>query len=456
MSSSSSSPRPLTDAYLSPSTFLRSPRFHRTLEHNSRTISYAVAGAQPPQPSDVNGSDVPPPPPTVLWLNGMGSHRLACVLYDGLFAERGVRLITIDRPGAGLSTMCPLGERVKVSVEGTLAVLEAEGVKECSILSHSNGIIYTAALLLHLARLSASTSSHSPVSDSSAPSSTANPSSFPPAPPVKILSWILSSPYVPPWHSESLALSAARWVPSPLTASLGPLARFAQRVYEPFAKSAGWSAGVSGAIKEVSGAWGAGFVSPGTAADARAAAEGEEPPPPTQAEAERQRQRYREANAKRPEHRQLFGGEYYGPILFTRSMKIAMGEGKMEGMGQEALLCLRVGEGREWGWFTAEEEGGKVEETEMYEKVFGMLKETWGEEPLPMSVVYGAEDAIVPSKGQEYLRHLLVDRLKLVLPEQWQVVPDAGHDDALGLTCVAEPMLARLLAIHGGGVEGAA
>ncbi|GAA5884904.1 hypothetical protein JCM6882_007145 [Rhodosporidiobolus microsporus] len=446
--SSPPSPSPLTDAYLSPSSFVQSSRFHRTLSYKGRTISYAVAGAQPtptPSPASTTAPSSTDAPPTLLWLNGLGSHRLACVLFDGLFARHGVRLITIDRPGAGRSTMCPLAERVEFSVEGTLAVLEKEGVRECSIMSHSNGVIYTVALMLHLARLAAAPTSPSPSSPS-------------PPPPVRILSWFLSSPYVPPWHSSSLALLAARYVPSPLTASLGSLACLAQRVYEPFAKSAGWSAGVSGAIRELSGAWGAGVVSPGTAVEGQAAAadgaagEGEEDdaPPLTRAEAEKQRQRFRDLNGKRPAHKRLFGGEFYGPTLFGKAMKVAMSEGKMEGMGQEALLCLRQGEGGgAWGWFG---EGEEVEEAEMYERAFARLKEVWGDDPLPMSVVYGTEDGIVPTKGQEYLRALLVDRLALVAPENWTVVDDAGHDDPLGLECVAGPMLKGLLAVHGRGV----
>ncbi|GAA6043033.1 hypothetical protein JCM8097_005124 [Rhodosporidiobolus ruineniae] len=451
---------PLTDAYLDPAAFLRRESFHRSVTFTPSylssaappssssvdapprefTTTYAVAGFVPPSSSSSSSDEPPKDPPTVVWLNGLGHHRLAAMLFDGLFASRGVRLITLDRPGAGRSTPCPLGVRVKTAHEALLAVLEKEGVSEFSLLSHSNGVIYALYSLLHFPPASSSSSS--------APS--------PSAP--RILSWTLSSPYVPPWHSSHLLLSAARYIPPSLTSHLGGLATGAQRVLEPFAKSAGWSAGVSGAVKELGAmAWGssAGFVSPGTAAAEGASAGGEgdgaaEPPTPTEAEALAQRARFRDLNAARPRHKRLFGGEFYGPSLFGRGMKVAMREG-LDGMGQEALICLRQGEaGGTGAWFGEEVEDGAAE-GELLERAFKAVKERWaaeGREAIPMRVVYGKEDGLVPAKGRAYLRCLLVDQLGLVDAAHWTEVDDAAHDDDLGLSCVIEPYLEDLLAIH--------
>ncbi|BGP13367.1 hypothetical protein JCM10213_005789 [Rhodosporidiobolus nylandii] len=404
---------PLGPAYLDPAAYLRDPRFHRSLSFTPSssspplTVSYTLCGSSDPAA------------PCVIWINGMGHHRLASVLFDGLFAARGARLLTVERGGAGLSSAVPLKDRTRISHEALLAVLAKEGITEVSLLSHSNGIIYALYTLLHLPP----------------PSS--------PDCPVRVKSWHLSSPYVPPWHSSSLPLLAARWIPPALTSRLGDVAVLAQKAYEPFARSSGWSAGVSSALK----AWSAGVVSPLTSsADAAAAAE--EEVTPTAADATRQRNRFVEVNAKRPPHERMFGGLYYGPSLFSRGMKVAFEEGR-GAMGQEALICLRQGEGAAWNWFDEREEG-VVPEGELYSRGFARLKEKLEREgwELPVSVACAAEDGIVPKKGREYLRGLLVDEVRLVKAEKWAEVEDAGHDDPLGLECVAEPLLQDVLRAH--------
>ncbi|GAA5857386.1 hypothetical protein JCM8547_002254 [Rhodosporidiobolus lusitaniae] len=457
---------PLTDAYLDPVAYLRKENLHRTLTFRPSpspltsfrastnggatssdgtyppappqelTVSYAVVGAFPSptssssssSPSSASSSSPPNPsasssPPTLVWLNGMGHHRCASCLLDGLFASSGVRLITVDRPGAGRSTMVPLRDRSRVSFEALLAVLKKEGVTELSLLSHSNGLIYALYFLLHL------------------------------PPHLTVKTWTLSSPYVPPWLSSHIPLTLARWVPPALTANLGPIAITAHKVIDPFVKSASWSAGVSGVLVELSGAWGVAIVSPGShpAGGAEAGAGGEEDaPPPSEAEARAQRARFRDLNSRRPPHKQLFGGEFYGPTLFAKGMKIAFGEGK-EGMGQEAQVCLRQGEaGLRGAWVGKEVEKEGVREGEILEKAFEALKERWEKEgeAVRMRVAYGKDDGLVYAKGRAYLRALLVDKLKLVETEKWQEIEDTGHDDPLGLVCIIEPMLEDLLAAH--------
>lgn len=416
-------PAPLPPAYRDPKGYLKDPRFHRTTTYRPsysssnnppHTVSFAVAGS-----TDADA-------PTVVWLNGMGGHRLAAVLLDGVFAAKGVRLVALDRPSGGKSTPVPLASRVQASHDALLAVLSELGVHRFSILSHSNGLIYALFTLLNL------------------------------PPDLTVLSWTLSSPYVPPWLSGSQLLYLARWVPAPLTSRFGTLVGGLQKVAGPVMRSAGWSSGV---VKD----WSSAFVSMGASVTSQPAAaapavdggangvdesqvEPEMLPPP------KQLARFRRLNARRPPHKKLFGGEYIPPGLFNEGMKMAIEEG-LDAMGLEAMVCLRQGDGASWGWGEPEEgasEGREEVEGKLYERGFMTLKALLAKtgRHLEMSVWYGDDDALVPAKGRAYLRELLVDSLGMMEAERWEEVQDAGHDDMLGLSCVMEPLLDSVVRVH--------
>ncbi|TNY23401.1 hypothetical protein DMC30DRAFT_389877 [Rhodotorula diobovata] len=430
-------PASLPPAYADPEAYLRREQFHRrttftpsyaaasspssSSSQPTHTVSYAVAGS------------LDPAAPTIVWLNGMGGHRIAATSLDGLLLSRGVRLITLDRPSGGLSTPVPLAHRVPASLDALLAVLSAERTTTFSLLSHSNGLLYA----LH-------TLSHLPLRN----------------PDLRVLSWHLSSPYVPPWLSGSRALAAARWVPAPLVAQLGTLAGAAQRLAGPVARGVGWgsaamrdwraSAWVSLGTTAASTGSAAARPAAGPAAAAREGEAGEEEgeevperlPPP------KQLARFRRLNALRPPHRRLFGGESIPPGLFSRATSLAVNEG-LDAMGHEAMLCLRQGGAR---WATEGEDEG--DEAGLYERAFGGLRRTLQQDEgrgrgLEISVWYGEDDALVPRQGREYLRELLVERLGLVDPAKgWHEVEDAGHDDTLGLCCVVEPLLDDVVRVH--------
>ncbi|GAA5841505.1 hypothetical protein JCM9279_000674 [Rhodotorula babjevae] len=414
----------LPPAYLDPQAYLRRDQFHRETTY---TPSYAPAGTlEPHTVSYAVAGSLSPTAPVVVWLNGMGGHRLAATLEDGIFASRGVRIITLDRPSAGKSTPVPLRHRLPASHDALLAVLAAEHVSTFSLLSHSNGILYAIYTLRHL------------------------------PPHLRVRSWALSSPYVPPWLSGSVALSAARWIPAPLVGQLGTVAGAVQRLAGPLERGMGWS---SAAVRD----WG-GWASMGpwsslssfspasssaAAATAAAAPAEEDPellPPP------KQLARFRRLNAQRPPHKRLFGGYYLPPGLFARGMQVAIDEG-LDAMGQEAMLCLRQGGAR---WEAPGEDeaagggGGAVDEGKLYERLFEGLRDLLRAEgrEVEMSAWCGEDDALVPAKGREYLRALLVDRLSLVDPSRWHEIDDAGHDDTLGLSCVIEPLLDDVHRVH--------
>ncbi|GAA5998169.1 alpha/beta fold hydrolase [Rhodotorula paludigena] len=420
----------LPPAYRDPKGFLREERFHRSMQftpsyfalEDASTVAAAGAREQHTVTYAVAGS-TDPAAPTLVWINGMGAHRLAAMLMDGLFAAHGVRLLTLDRPSAGKSTPCPLAHRQSTSLDSLVAVLAQEGLTSFSILSHSNGLLYTLYTLLHL------------------------------PPHLHVRSWTLSSPYVPPWLSGSALLSAARWVPPLLTSRLGAIAGAAQRVLDPLSRSAGWSAGVVRDLSSGAAAWSSssGFVSLGTAATASppaATAPPADEPDPEQLPPPKQLARFRRVNAQRAPHRRLFGGEYVPPGLFNAGMKVALDEG-LDAMGLEAMVCLRQGEGARWGWG---EDGDDRDESKLFERGFAALKRRWdaggAEARVEMSVWVPDDDGLVPKQGHEYLRALLVDQLALVEPREWHVVEDAGHDDTLARTCVMEPLLGKVVRVH--------
>ncbi|GEM09224.1 RINT-1 family protein [Rhodotorula toruloides] len=390
-------------AYRDPKGYLNDPRFQRTITYRPsfscprdppHTVSFAVAGSP-----DTDA-------PTVVWLNGMGGHRLAAVLLDGLFAAKGVRLVTLDRPSGGKSTPVPLAHRIQASHEALLAVLADVGTKRFSFLSHSNGLIYTLFTLLNL------------------------------PPDLTVLSWTLSSPYVPPWLSGTL---------------LGGL----QRVAEPVMRSGGWSGGV---VKD----WSSAFVSvctsvPNGPAAAAPTANGTREVDESQIEPEllpplKQLARFRRLNARRPPHRKLFGGEFVPPVMFNEGMRMAVEEG-LDAMGLEAMVCLRQGDGARWGWGEPEEGASEVREdveAKLYERGFAALQAHFAEtgRQIEMSAWCGEGDALVPAKGRAYLRGLLVDSLGVMEAKRWKELEDAGHDDTLGLSCVMEPLLDDIVRVH--------
>ncbi|GAA5876760.1 hypothetical protein JCM1840_002036 [Sporobolomyces johnsonii] len=388
----SSSPRTLPRAYLDPSGYLHSPSFHKSTTFTptscpseTHTVSYAVVGS--PLPSS----------PVLIWLNGLGGHRLAGLLLDGICSEKGIRLVTLDRPSSGLSTPIALSYRVPTAHEALLAVLAHEGITTFSLLSHSNGIIYALYTLLNLP-------AH-----------------------LTVKSWTLSSPYVPPALSGSVPLSLARYVPESLTARLGGLVKGLQKLEVPLS----WS---SGAVRSLGG-WSSGIrVSLG----GTSAAVAKDSP-------EAQYDWFVRTNAQRPPQRRLHGGRSHPAGLFSMGMAMAIEEG-LDAMGEEALVCLRVGDGKCWGW--DEEEGGDVRG--LYERGFSRLRHVLAERgrAVEMSVWYGQDDGLIPLKGREYLRGLLVDRLKLVEAERWTEVEGAGHDEGLELEVVMGTLLERVVEAH--------
>ncbi|SCZ92489.1 BZ3500_MvSof-1268-A1-R1_Chr5-2g07907 [Microbotryum saponariae] len=376
------------------------------------TVSYACVGAEKEDELE-----------TVVWLNGLGGNRYAAAFLDGIFAMYRLRLIHIDRPGAGHSTPVPLSHRVEWSTEALLSILSHEGrPPHLSVISHSNGVIYTLHLLSHLPRTYA------------------------------VRHWFMSSPFVIPLLSGSWSLGLASYLPAPVTGSLGTLA-------STFSTSLGWyqsAKGVSsGELGGLSKWWG------GVPMTSTTAAEAEDPTLSTEEDStqatrksRRQYERFVKKqndlhaspdDARQNERRKTFEGYFFGPDLFNEAMKRA-GEEGLGYMGEEALISLRKGEGARWGW---PKEGAEGRDGNVYLRGFREWKEGWEKEgrALPrIKVGYGSEDGMIPKRGRDHLKSVLVDQLRLVKGEDWREIRGAGHDDTLGVTTLIEPWCQSVVA----------
>jgi pimeloyl-ACP methyl ester carboxylesterase len=90
-----------------------------------------------------------PQGPVVVHCHGAPSSRLELTYFDEAFAERGVRVVTIDRPGYGGSSSRP-GRRVADWPADAAAVADELGVDRFAVTGLSSGgayVVATAALL---------------------------------------------------------------------------------------------------------------------------------------------------------------------------------------------------------------------------------------------------------------------------------------------------------------------
>ncbi|GAA5967855.1 hypothetical protein JCM3765_001902 [Sporobolomyces pararoseus] len=413
--SSTSPPPPVPEAYQSQSTYLDSPKFHQSHSFNPTCLPSSSTPASPLKVSYALCGSPDRSAPVLLWINGLGHHRLACCLFDGIFAQNGIRLLSIERPSSGLSSSLPFefqySHRVEIVYESILEVLSKEGIQEFSLLSHSNGIIYSLYFLLNLPRLGSS--NH-----------------------YSCKNWFLTSPWIPPDISGNLALNlVSNVLPNSFTSNLGSLVLgFERFVGRPL----GFSYGLA---REWIG-WSTGYLSSSSNSTSASQSQSRRRPiaPREQIES------FETLQSLKPLEERTFGGKFYPPGLLEKGMKFALeeSENNFKGMGIEAVMSLR-GHGVNWGWIqppSEEEEGGE----EIYEKGFRKLKEKieterWG---LELRVWCAGQDGMIPKKGREWFKSLMVDRLRLVKQEKWSSVEKAGHDEILGLEIVINEILSTV------------
>ncbi|EMC94408.1 hypothetical protein BAUCODRAFT_35628 [Baudoinia panamericana UAMH 10762] len=110
-----------------------------TPEHERLRITYATT-------SNFADSTLP----VILYCGPMFGSRYGCLDINRLANEIGVRIICVDRPGMGGSTLCPLNIRIKVWLETVPALLKKLNVKHVSLVSHSAGTMYLLNTMYYL------------------------------------------------------------------------------------------------------------------------------------------------------------------------------------------------------------------------------------------------------------------------------------------------------------------
>ncbi|KAK4049758.1 hypothetical protein OIO90_005339 [Microbotryomycetes sp. JL221] len=440
--------------YIDPDAYVAQVHFNRTAnmtttmgndanETVSMDMSYAIGGKHDDQDA-----------PVLVWINGLGSHRLSIVILDGFCLEYGIKLITFDRPNSGLSRVdddsgpIPLRSRVRVTYDMLSCILKQESVSECSILSHSNGVVY--ALFTMLQFMSSQTTSFN-----------SDVQSRP-----RIKHWIMTSPWVTTNISGSM-IGWAKLIPAQWTNQAGTVAKLATSVTSMFqgvsngasswfSSSSGWSSGLlaSSGTMPAAGSFGSGTTPTAT------------PVAVANLSPSKQRTNYVRSQSNKPQHKRMFPGLFVGPTVFQKSMNKAMLE--PSAMGEEALLCLRKGDGVHWGWededIDTDTDGqfmtAQQQEERLYRSSFSKLKGLFDElesrrdalaesqgsrqtrPNVPRVVLWQArDDGMVPERGREFLEQLLVEELNLVDDRDAHIVPDAGHDEILSLEFVMRAVL---------------
>ncbi|KAK7059903.1 cellobiohydrolase I [Favolaschia claudopus] len=379
-----------------PAAYLDLPRFNHTIEFDfamspggeaqKTTASYALTDA----PSDSDW-------PLLVFFNGMGSHRLMLALLEGFASSHKVQVLGIDKPNASASRddPIPFASRTRWMYSAFLAIMSHLQRTRFAVLSHSNGTFYALYTLLHLPAT---------------------------APHLTPTSWTLCGPYVSSSISGSIALRLASTLPSPLPNTLGTLLQ----ALPTAVRAVGWSSG----LLSVS----AGLFSPASTSSNDNTDEAR--------------------NQRKPPHRREYLHRYVTTACQNEALRRSMAESRVS-IGQEALLTLHGGDAASaaesgvdggdsvWGI------GPGSTDAEVIRNAFTRLAELYPPDSrtLPMNVVYGATDGLVPAQGRVWLKSLLEEKRLISSPAaQWMEVPEAGHDEILSREEVMEGIFLRVSA----------
>ncbi|KAJ6489203.1 Alpha/Beta hydrolase protein [Mycena vitilis] len=363
-----------------PAAYLALPRFNHTLD-----FELDLPGAESRTATVTYALTEAPSDaswPVVVFVNGLGGHHLMAALAEGIAREHHVQILTLDRPGCGGSS-----RGVPVPLASRTRWTHAAHL---AVLAHHD--ITRFALVSHSNGVfyALHTLLHLP-------------------PLLTVTSWSLTGPFVPPSISGSAILRLAAVLPAAVPNALGDLMQLAP----PVARTVSWSGGLLSASAGLLGA---------------AAVHDDE------------------RELRRPPHRRRYLHRSVGVATREAIMARGMKEAR-QAMGQEALLCLHgsdivVGSDEErdscWGV------GAGATAADVLQGAFGRLADRYPGNALGMHIVYGAEDALVPTKGRQWLKDVLESAGLLQSEDAWREVPEAGHDDIMFLDEVMGTILGRV------------
>ncbi|ORY64304.1 uncharacterized protein BCR38DRAFT_458026 [Pseudomassariella vexata] len=179
--------------YIAQEKFNRRFTLPATDAHDELTVTYAVGGVD---------SDTAP---TVLFIGGMYGGRLLVSMTDHVGQSLGMRIVVIDRPGMGGSTIVDVGLRLSVWLETVPLLMRTINAQHVSIAAHSCGVIYALNTIYEL------------------------PWILPPS----NRKLYLFSPWVSLEHSGMTMLSISSYLPSPLINQFDNIVRFVNSTMMP-------------------------------------------------------------------------------------------------------------------------------------------------------------------------------------------------------------------------------
>jgi pimeloyl-ACP methyl ester carboxylesterase len=137
-------------------TYLSQGKFHRSIicKRTQKRVTFALIGEWSdehqfyyPRSASIDESDRP----IILYVLPSGCSRYVGLQLDGIASAHGVRILAVDRPGAGGTPSCQGVDRMKTSTSQTISVLESLGFgqtpRRINILTHSAGWLYALDLL---------------------------------------------------------------------------------------------------------------------------------------------------------------------------------------------------------------------------------------------------------------------------------------------------------------------
>lgn len=429
-----------TACIMDPITYLSQVRFHQSIQcpRTRSRVTFALGGeGWDPAVTQYYGRIARPSSPItayrhsgplLLYILPSGCSRLIGMLLEGICRSCNVSILAIDRPGSGGTAMCRLQDRIEVTTQQTISVLEALQLDrqqhQIRLVTHSSGWFYALALL------------------EAAPHYFARPGS-----PARA---VFSSPFVPTSLSSSTLLSI---LPKGVVALWPTVMPFLSR-------SLSWSTGLGDDILSIS----KGFVlSKDAPIDPDLSREQQRLEHEKLEEKNRQvraRSKQKSPNAQfhppydshlklgidawkrpdmRPEERPLHPKtkrplKSGADLLFDYFIE----EGSMTGMANDFLLCLGKAP-------NLDNEALQRQMLRGLEASFQACASLSGK-PLELAIVWGEADFLIPRKGREYLASALKMPAiaQSMVCQEW-IMAEGGHDATLFSADVMHDVLKFLI-----------
>lgn len=134
-----------------PSIYLSQGRFHRSIKcpRTQQRVTFGLIGGWSEEYNNINAVPLESKQDdrVILFVLPSGCVRYVGILLDGILKASKRRMIAIDRPGAGGTPPCERIDRMQLSTNHTLSVLEYMHVNRVDILTHSAGWFYALNLI---------------------------------------------------------------------------------------------------------------------------------------------------------------------------------------------------------------------------------------------------------------------------------------------------------------------